>query len=348
MTHEEQSRRYLCTQKAVKSHRGETKSAFESYGVLTLAYGEHKYIEMAKNLARSLVLHSPEIPRAVVTDSVIDRELNKLFTHHIPLCAEWGTNFRQKLHIDYYSPFDTTLFIDSDCLAMRDISFIFDLLRNTPFAAVGSDVLLPGQRDPNIDVDFVLKKYGLVSLPKFNGGVYYFNRSDRSRNLFNCGRMIMEKWKENGIKNFRGDGPPDEPIISLAMSLNNIELFDDDKIEIMRTPIGLKGKLKVDVLKARCTFYKNDRLVSPAILHFAGEWQEMKDYRRECLKLKMIAMNYRIYRLMAHTYPNLIYAFPGTTYFRNILPSLRNKIVMKMKLFVRRIRRIDNISHKNK
>ena len=58
-------------------------------GVITLAYGIPKYIEMAKTLARSLRLHSPDIPRAIVTDTQDDGELIELFDDIMPLRKEF-------------------------------------------------------------------------------------------------------------------------------------------------------------------------------------------------------------------------------------------------------------------
>lgn len=74
-----------------------------SRGVLTMAFGPARYIEMAKTLGRSLQLHSPDTPRAVVTDSS-DRELAHLFTSVVPLRPERGSGVAQKLALYEYSP----------------------------------------------------------------------------------------------------------------------------------------------------------------------------------------------------------------------------------------------------
>ncbi|MEI6669940.1 MAG: hypothetical protein WCP29_17460 [Acidobacteriota bacterium] len=103
-------------------------------GTITLAYGLPKYIEMAKTLARSLRLHSPGIRRAIATDRLDDKSLLELFDSVVPLRKEYGSNVRQKLHLDRYSPFTRTVFIDCDSIAVRDIQFIFELLRGTGFS----------------------------------------------------------------------------------------------------------------------------------------------------------------------------------------------------------------------
>ena len=49
----------------------------KSRGVITFAVGNPKYIQRAKALARSLILHDPTVMRAIITDST-ERELGDL------------------------------------------------------------------------------------------------------------------------------------------------------------------------------------------------------------------------------------------------------------------------------
>jgi hypothetical protein len=91
-----------------------------SRGVITLAYGHARFAEQARSLALSLKLHAPHLRRALVTDST-DPEVLSLFTEVIPLRRDWGAGVRQKFFLDRYSPYDETLFIDSDCLALGNL-----------------------------------------------------------------------------------------------------------------------------------------------------------------------------------------------------------------------------------
>jgi len=62
-----------------------------------------------------------------------------------------------------------------------------------------------------------------------------------------------------------------------------------DNVRMMRTPIGIKGSLDIDVLAGKSSFRKNNELVSPAIVHFAGLWNEYPIYYREALKLRNLS-----------------------------------------------------------
>jgi hypothetical protein len=256
-------------------------------GIITLAYGAPKYIEMAKTLGRSLLLHSPSIPRAVVTDRQDDKELAELFDQLIPYNAEYGSNVRQKIHLDQYSPYTRTLFIDSDCIVVRDLSFVFECFAARNFAVVGGKHhLKSGDKDPYLDVDFILKSFRLSKLPKFNGGIYYFDDSDTARSIFKTARGILRDFDKLGFAEFRGDGPNEEPILATSMELHQQGMFQDNG-SIMRTPVGLRGALKMDALAGKCTFKKGSRVVSPAVVHFAYIWSEHPVYHREVERLRV-------------------------------------------------------------
>lgn len=254
-------------------------------GVITLAYGAPKYLNMAKTLARSLLLHSPNISRAIVTDQHDDPELLQLFSYIIPYQKEYGSNVRQKLHLDLYSPFKQTVFIDSDCIAVRDISFVFEWFSDKHFSAVGGRSLQAGDKDSFVNVDRVLTHFGLSQLPKFNGGFYYFDDSSTATSVFETARTILKDFQGLGFSEFRGDGPNEEPVLAVAMALYNQTLLQDAG-KVMRTPLGLKGRLNIDVLKGQSTFCKGKQVVSPAIVHFPAVWNEHPTYHREAAKLQ--------------------------------------------------------------
>jgi hypothetical protein len=255
-------------------------------GIITLAYGSSKYIEMGKALGRSLQLHSPDISRAIVTDRLEDEEIVALFDHIIPLRREYGSNVRQKLYLDQYSPYQKTLFIDSDSLVVRNLRFAFEEFEGRSFSVVGDRILRAGQKDNFCDLDRVLTHFGLNELPKFNGGVYYFNSDPTARSVFKTARKILSKFKELAFAEFRGDGPADEPIVAVAMSLHHQTMLPN--YDVMLAPLGRKGKLEVNVIEGKCTFRNadNSKVFNPAIAHFAGIWSEHPTYHREMSSLK--------------------------------------------------------------
>jgi len=253
-------------------------------GVLTIALGKTRFIEMAKWLALSLRVNAPNLQTAVLTDSS-DPELAALFTHVIPYKPEMGKHVEPKLHLDRISPFDESLFIDSDCLAVTNLSALFALFKNQYFAIPGWRYLSRDDRDGNIDVPFVLDHFGIPDLPKFNGGCYYFRRCTETTAFFDTVRQLLADAENLRVGSYPGGGFPDEPLFALALALHGLRLTPTGTIGPW-TPIDSRGPIHLDVLRGTCHFRKQGVRVYPDIIHFPDGYRECYAYPREVWKLK--------------------------------------------------------------
>jgi hypothetical protein len=256
----------------------------EARGVITMAFAKPRYVEMAKSFARSLHLHAPDIPRAILTDAT-DPELSTLFTHVIPYKKEFGANMAPKFYLDRYSPFAETLYVDSDCLALGNLDAMWKAFASQYFGVPGWRVLRKGDTDPYVDVAYVLDRFGLDGLPKFNGGTYYFRRSKEATQFFDTARSLLGQAQALRIGSFRDLGLNDEPIFALTMALHGLQLTYMGTGG-MWTPIGMRGPLRLDVIKGTCSFEKEGRILYPEIVHFAGEYGAAFAYARECARLR--------------------------------------------------------------
>ena len=257
-----------------------------SKGIITIAHGKPRYLKMALNLGRALKYNSPKIPRVVVSDAPPEY-FRGLFDQVIPINRDYGRNVEQKLHLDLYSPFDQTLFIDADSLVTRDMDPIFTDYEGMSFTSPGfvhlSRGMDPGQWD--LDLDAVLDRFKVHALPKFNGGLYYFEKNETARALFETARDLMKNYKDYGIADFRGCGPPDEILLSIAMACHAQDVVADEG-RFMRTLFGLQGKLQMDTLGGGSSFNKSGGMVEPSIVHFASWGIYHPAYARECVKLR--------------------------------------------------------------
>ena len=275
-------------------------------GVLLIAFGKPRYVNFAKNLSSSIRLYNSEIPIALVTDSE-DTRLADYFQYIIPLDPEKGSGFSQKMYMNKYSPFQKTLFIDSDCLAVGDISFLFEWMNGQPISVLGKKVFHGSLLGTTIEE--IKKKININYLPTFNGGVYYFEKGEESEKVFNLARVIFfEKYKEWGLWLFDGK-PGDEPAMSIAMGHFQIEPTADPEYKSMYTPVGQKGIFKMDILKGFCLFNKNDVWVRPTVMHFGGGYPEAFHYKREIAKLNFYSFT-KISKPISSFFINLIYNTP--------------------------------------
>jgi hypothetical protein len=257
-----------------------------SRGILTMAYGGRRYRDQAVTLARSLDRWSPGIPRAVITDAS-DRRLRGLYDQCIALDPSRGPKLAHKLWLPDYSPFEETLFIDADCLVVRNLEFLWELFGGLAVGAVGEDHARDGHWFG--DVARRCDRFGLDSMPAFNGGLYYFRRSAETDLVFADARRLASSYEELGFARLRNGSIADEPLLSVAMARSPHAAMVHDDGRAMRTPLGIRGRLHVDVLHGVGRFVKRDRTVEPAIIHFCSYWTRRFEYRRERLKLTLTA-----------------------------------------------------------
>lgn len=270
-------------------------------GIITIAIGARKYTDQARLLAKSLRRNMPEIPLAVVSD---DTSLGEFFDSVIPVDTSMPIATAQKLLVDRYSPFERTLFLDSDCIVCRPFHQELEAITTFDFSPILERMVGPDGTDEYVrDLRLALDLVGGTGFPKFNGGLYYFNRSDVAAQVFGKAREYFHDFRRLGIKPFDGGGPGDETVFALAMAhLGLRDLFVDGG-RLMRTPTGLIGKIKLDPLGGGCTFRRKEGVVTPAICHFAGPFIFAPQYRLAELSLdaeKPISSLSRTQHLAAH------------------------------------------------
>lgn len=258
-----------------------------SRGIITLAYGKPRYVEMAKALARSLILHDPTLMRAIITDSP-DRELGNLFTYRIDLRPEYGSASRQMLHLDRYTPFDETLFIDCDSLAVHPLDNIWTAFQSVPFGVCGTHTLGAIDADTSVDIPPIFHHFNLTNLPSFDGSSYYFKRSPEAAAFFTTARDLLLHAPDLHFTHFhRGGidtGPSDEAIYSVAMAIHGLTVTDMGHGG-MWPAIDATIRLALDIPHGICTFVKPGQLFVPDILHVA-HFTESLFYLRECARLE--------------------------------------------------------------
>jgi hypothetical protein len=190
----------------------------------------------------------------------------------------------QKIHLDLYSPFEETLFIDSDCLVLSNLDSFWKAFSGQYFGVPGWRELRRGDSDPFLDVDFVLDHFELDYLPKFNGGTYYFRRCDQTSRFFAKARELLADSKNLRLATFRQDSPADESLFSIAMALEGLHSTSMGA-KGMWTPASSRGAIELDVQRGWCSFEKEGHIVYPEIVHFASHYAYSFAYFRECVKL---------------------------------------------------------------
>ena len=247
-----------------------------SIGFITMAFGKERYLEQARTLARSLKRAMPGHPIAIVTDRTAP---GPMFDIVVPMEAVAQAGTVHKTAMYRYSPFQETLFIDSDCVAVRDFSEQLRAIRTYDFSPVVNRYLHAGDRDLWLDdVGFAIAGVNGTGFPKFNGGVYFFRKSAFAEEVFARSEAIRDRQADLGIRDFDRSGPGEETLIGLALSQMHVTNLYDDDGRLMRTPLNSSGGIEADPFLGYSRFIKEGALVEPAIIHYCGEWIDHPTY----------------------------------------------------------------------
>lgn len=257
-----------------------------SAGLITIAYGPRKYVHMAEALARSYRRWNPELPICVVTDRANADRLSACYDIVRLIEPAYGKGVAQKLCVDRYSPFDETLFVDSDCVFYHNPMRTWHAYATGDFVIKGWKYLTRQDRHVNVgNLGLLLEQTGLERMGSFNSGLFYFRRSEQAQRLFDTARAVYERRADLAFKPFKNAPVAHEPVLAIAMELCGIGFSPWDPKNGMETWISMRGMQSVNVLKANSRVTKHGEVLEPAIIHYNVDGQISLAYLRDIFRL---------------------------------------------------------------
>ncbi len=193
-------------------------------GIITIATKHALYGNYAYNLAVSLRAIAPQIPIAVIGDSIglshLTESQKSIFSQVItPKKAHYYkgekcTPLSLKYRLSEYTPFDQTIFMDADTIlsSMANIEAMFQSLDGIPFTIANR-----GEQAPHVGISQWISK-DAVSTPYWydlSSEFMYFEKGDVSKKVF---KSALKHYNNESIsvKSFAGD-KPDEPFLMMGM-----------------------------------------------------------------------------------------------------------------------------------
>lgn len=265
-------------------------------GYITLATGSNFYLELAINLALSLKLNDPSRPICLVIDKGA-----KLAAQYKPFIDEVAylepkEGFHgclNKLRMNEVSPFGESMFVDSDCILVKQ-----DMDRHwAKFASPGFNIAGGKVTDGHwygFSIAEVIAKLNIPYMVRMNSGVYYFKRGPASDQFFNATLSLVEQHKELlGTFHRNKLQLADEPFIGAALGQMGISpiAYDPRDGSIMITTIKASN-IHFDPVAQQSTLLKHDdfRFLgrffprkkvahSPSFAHFV-KLEPKSDYQR--------------------------------------------------------------------
>lgn len=247
------------------------------FGVLTLAT-ENDYLK-AIGLALSLRVTNPDVPLAIACKPAVAERAGRFFDHVIPEQAGLR-GFVHKVYLDRYSPFERTLFLDSDVLVFKDLKPYVDCWEGRAYCACGS-YLSDGVSPFGLDRAMVLSKIGKDRMVFIDGaGHAYFEKPDCVE-VFDTGRKVTERYRE-----LAGDiRYADEDVMAIAMTMLGLSPVPHQDF-MARYLSARPGTMRMDATAGVCEFIAvtTGQPFAPCIVHFAAN-EAAVPYTRQLLAL---------------------------------------------------------------
>ncbi len=179
-------------------------------GYITVASTKPRYLDMAVDLALSLREHDRRPVALVLGDElrpVATAAHLAVFDHVIALPAGYPLMYG-KLATPWATPFERTLFVDADCLAIGGLADLWDRLEGAEFALQGR-YLAPGENrlHQEFHTAALMNRFGIARYFKCNSGIAYFRRER--------GRIIVDACMALFRRSFAARMPTDEILFAL-------------------------------------------------------------------------------------------------------------------------------------
>lgn len=289
-------------------HTVHSSKSCHKQAVLTIATGKSVYAEMAVNLALSIHEWSPEIKIQIATD-LKEKHFYDLTNVEVLKYEKGnlGESFSAKLQLDKISRSEKTLFIDCDCLAYKKVEPIFDIFKNTEVGVVGSSI---AGGEWFGDISKVCERFKIKEMPKFNGGLYYFEKGEICTKVYRRARELEKQYDQIGLVRLRGR-PNDELLMAIAMAENGLKAIKDDG-SIIADPQAYPGRMSLKILEGRAKLtnpvppskhhvaWNSLREANPIFVHFLGSGHELPQYQADVIYLrrkKKIVSKYAAYAI---------------------------------------------------
>ena len=245
-------------------------------GFVTVATGNW-YCYLAQNLVISYRLFGNcNIPFYAITDRDGEKKLKRYFDGVI-VVEHPHYSFLDKIDVYKNTPFDETIFMDSDMNIIKDISFIFD-----EYEKNGSDISCFGEYmnitdaiRPSHFKEGAINHFGLTKFIDFGGGLYYFKKSEKADQFFNfIFEDLMLNYDKYEMKRFyhpltNESSMADEPLMGLSMLVNGMNPFYKIPHIMRHNKDNMMKTFRWNFKKKECTMYWRGQIVHPYIAHYA-------------------------------------------------------------------------------
>ncbi len=292
-------------------------------GFVTMATGDEKYYKYAHNLLYSYRLHNKELPFGIICDR--ENEYTKDYDDVVIIKNPTFT-YSDKFRVFVDSPYEETVFIESDCLVYRNLDEMFQLLSQ------GDDFTAFGVNDDNIKVWFskpeqLRDTFGDMfdSIPVFNPGYFFVRKSPLTKKIYTDTAFVADWLKESHpddgkISLFTKGMLRDDVVFSMVMKRNSCRCVAHPSVGKCIYYPNTKRIIKINVISGELDVLQDNEYTHCNLLHFSS---------RRCLHEGLYFQQSLMLSMHKKHFPKWIVGWTGlkATYLKyNFLRKVRNRI----------------------
>ncbi|MEE1061572.1 MAG: hypothetical protein UH080_07105 [Ruminococcus sp.] len=299
-------------------------------GFVTVATGNEYFYKLARTMLRSYRRFNSRYPFAIICDR--KNEYTEEFDD-IVILDKANNNYVDKLRVFTDSPYDESFFIEPDCIIYNNIDVFFELL------AKDCDFSSFGWNDGDLNVWFsdpqkVIDKYGekASSIRTFNPGYFFVRKSETCKKIYSDAMGISEWIKETlnqdeEIKLFNKGMLRDDPLLALAMTLNNCFCHEKPKIGKCISLPSVKKINDISIVRGKLDLIQDRHYDDCKLLHFSThKTKEEGLYLQQSMIVDMLYKKYPLWlvKLMEKRFVCSVFHF-----FRKAKYGIKSRICKK-------------------
>ncbi len=244
-------------------------------GIVTIATGDKKYYEMAKNLLISIRITNPNEKVAILTDEA--NEYKKLYDDVVILKNPYHS-YMDKINLLKHLPYEENIFIDADSLVYDKLSDIWkEFESKTDFSCYGTKLSIGSKGGWFKESDIGEWRDKIYYIPQMHGGLYFVRKGDFIKEFYELCLKIQSNYKQYRFAYF--DEPADEPILALASAILNVD-FASTRQTICFYP-AIEKIMDLNIYKRKLTYLSQGKCCSGKVLHFGSINTEKALYKCE-------------------------------------------------------------------
>lgn len=226
---------------------------------------------MAAQLASSIRYYDTRRKLCIVCDDPGKLGENiALFDHVVVIPREFehlrGTEIH--LYLNNWSPYERTIYVDSDCLASSPrLLTIWDTLSeyNVTFPGIARE----SGTWRGVEIAELRRKIETSYIVQLNGGVFYFNKTAESADFFSMAqRLFLDRRTEISMPHKKGGGYSNELIWACALAISGTRILPlEEHMNISTLNIE---SYAIDIDTPEITVRKSAAEFKPIFTHFIG------------------------------------------------------------------------------